>query len=73
MQQTFDNVVAYSHPGDNNSTQQQKEEEALINCSLLSKANEVVGTGAAMLEAVAQFNPDIPIKTFDTLWIKQKS
>ena len=69
MQQTFGNVIFYSHPADREKqTEKDIDEHLLINCALLAHADEIVGSGSAMLETVAQFNPQVPIKTFDVFW-----
>lgn len=47
-------------------SQQEIEEINLINIALLAQTNEIIGTGSPTLEVVAQFNPNLTIRTFDS-------
>ena len=47
-------------------------ESDLINYSLLSRSQVVIGTGSNQLKMIAQLNPGITIQELDTCWLEKK-
>lgn len=85
INERFSQVLFYHEPADseepatfyqestgNKQTAAEYEELNLVQCVLLSKTNTVIGTASDLLKAVSQFNPAVPVKELDTLWLEKK-
>ncbi len=70
----FPAMIFYHEPVTFDEKQNRAEIERLdlILCILLSRTNRVVGTSSDLLKVVSQFNPTVPVKELDTLWLEKK-
>jgi hypothetical protein len=85
MNERFSHVVFYHEPTNSEEpaafyhestskkqTAAEYEELNLVQCILLSKTNAVIGTASDLLKVVSQFNPTVPVKELDMLWLEKK-